>query len=609
MVEAGAPEILRLRAELEAKAAQQAAVAAISRRALSGASLDDLLDEAVRLVADHLGADLVGFLARTDDPLVFTAVAGVGWPDEFAHDGRPMPVVVGGPTEWVLRHEHLLVTGDLHSDERFVPSPVLLTCGVHSSIVVTIGSPPVGILGAHSRQAHSFRPADADFVVAVAGVVAAARERQLAEASVRRLALYDGLTGLPNRSLFTDRLDQALRERNRTGRDLALLMLDLDRFKQVNDTLGHHVGDLLLIEVGRRLATSLRAADTVARLGGDEFAILLPNLAHADEHARLVAAKVGELLARPFEIEGALLPGESSIGIALAPLHGTSRVDLFKRADAAMYRAKRSGTGWALWDADRDAIDEAMPTLAGELFLAIDNGELECMYQPVFELPSRQVVGVEALVRWRHPQRGLLLPAQFVPAAEHTGAIGPLSWWVFDEAATQIRRWRAEGRPLQLAINCSGRLLADPALADRVKGVLTAHGLAPADLVLEVSESGITAHPEHALAALRRLGECGVGIAIDDFGAGPASLSRLIDLPATEVKVDPRLVAGIDTDPRRAALVRALVNLAHELGMVVTAEGVEGEAQLAVLTALGCDRAQGYLLGPPVPAAGVARTH
>jgi diguanylate cyclase (GGDEF)-like protein len=416
-----------------------------------------------------------------------------------------------------------------------------------------------------------------------------------------RQALHDGLTGLPNRTLLHDRTGQAIRQADRELVPVALALIDLDRFKEVNDTLGHHYGDQLLVQVGQRLQAALRKVDTVARLGGDEFAVLLPRIETA-EGAVTVAKKLQAALEEPFVLEGLSVDVEASIGVALYPEHGNDPEELLQHADIAMYVAKDTHAGFVLFDPTLDQHSPRRLALLGELRRAIDQRQLLLHYQPKIDAHSGQVLGVEALVRWQHPTHGLLPPGDFIPLAERTGLIGPLTHYVLDAALQQCRTWRQGGHELPVAVNVSARRLLDLDFPDEVAGLLT-HWRVPARLlVIEITESTIMADPTHAIQILGRLNEMGVQLSIDDFGTGYSSMAYLKTLPVHELKVDRSFVAQMTSDSRDAVIVHSTIDLGRNLGLRVVAEGVEDSLTLQHLDLLGCHAAQGYHISRPVPA-------
>jgi diguanylate cyclase (GGDEF)-like protein len=411
-------------------------------------------------------------------------------------------------------------------------------------------------------------------------------------------ALHDALTALPNRTLLADRFEHALRADQREGSATGLLLIDLDRFKEVNDTLGHHSGDGLLVEIGKRLSNALREVDTIARLGGDEFAVLLPKI-DGVEGALLVARRLRTALIQPFVLEGIEVAIDASIGVVVSRLHGDDPVTLLQRADVAMYAAKLQGQGVLAYDPDADLHTPERLQLLGQLRMGIERNELFLEYQPKLSLSTGRVTGVEALVRWQHPIRGLVRPDLFIPFAEHTALIGPLTKHVLDLALAQTRAWMDMGHRIPVAVNISARNLLDEQIVDQVRDLLARHRL-PADmLALEVTESAIMLEPKKARCILSQLHGLGVRLSIDDFGAGYTSLGQLKDLPVSELKVDKSFVLTMHTDRSNAIIVHSVVALGHSLGLSVVAEGVETADALETLTGYQCDVAQGYHLCRP----------
>jgi diguanylate cyclase (GGDEF)-like protein len=375
--------------------------------------------------------------------------------------------------------------------------------------------------------------------------------------------------------------------------------MDLDRFKEVNDTLGHHAGDLLLQQVGTRLRGGLRNVDTIARLGGDEGAVILPGTNPAG-----VTTVVENLLRRleaPFSVEGQGVPVSASIGVAHFPEHGVEADMLMRRADVAMYVAKRANTGHATYSAHEDRNSPDRLSLMGDLRRAIDDGELVLYFQPKIDLRSGALSGVEALVRWKHPLRGLIAPDLFIPVAEQAGLIEPLTRWVLRAALVQASAWRRIGLDIPVAVNLSMRSLRDDTLPDKIAELLLDTRTPASSLVIEITESTLMADAQGTLAILQRLRAMNIRIAIDDFGTGHSSLAYLKRLPVDEVKIDRSFVRDIVTVASDRVIVRATVDLAHGLGLRVVAEGVEDAATTALLTQIGCDEAQGFYLSPPLP--------
>ena len=412
-------------------------------------------------------------------------------------------------------------------------------------------------------------------------------------------ALYDELTDLPNRTLFHDRLQHAIRNSRRYGRSFAIILMDLDSFKEVNDTLGHDVGDLLLKEVGRRLKDTVRSADTVARLGGDEFVIILESL--SEKYAEAVAEKIRKALDRAFALEGEVVDISASLGIALFPEHGIDAVTLIRRADMAMYVAKHEHSGFAIYSPAHEHGSRTDLAFKSELRQAIEHDQLMLYYQPKIDHVSGRVMGVEALVRWQHPKRGFLPPDFFITAAEQTGLIGALTRWVLDKAMKQCAALHRAGMPLSVAVNLSARNLHDKQLPNEIAQLLSTTGVAPAYLVLEITETAVMDDAVFALEILQQLDQMGVTLAIDDFGTGYSSLAYLSRLPVDEIKIDKSFVMDMMTDKHAAVIVRSTIELAHNLGLKVVAEGVESQQLWETLTQWGCDAAQGYYISKPLP--------
>ncbi len=423
--------------------------------------------------------------------------------------------------------------------------------------------------------------------------------RSLADS--RRRALTDDLTGLPNRRAFYERLREALGEIDENGAGLAVMIIDLDRFKELNDTLGHHAGDLVLQRVGPRMRQTLRATDTLARLGGDDFGVLVES--GADAQALLkIAEGITAALERPLQVDGLAIQVEASIGIARAPEHGTDVDVLIQRADVAMCEAKKSGTHTEVYSPTRDEHSRDRLALMNELRAAITGGQLLLHYQPKANMETGQVVGVEALVRWQHPTRGLLQPAEFLPMAEQTGLMGSLSLRVLDSALCQAAEWSYAGLDLSMAVNLSASNLEDSELATKVDRLLSRWGVPSDHLQLEITESVLMADAVSAGEVMRALRELGVELSLDDFGTGYSSLAYLRHLQVDELKLDRSFVTDVDSEAKATQIVGSVVLLARELGLRVVAEGVETAEAWTALSGLGCDLAQGYFLARPLPA-------
>jgi diguanylate cyclase (GGDEF)-like protein/PAS domain S-box-containing protein len=423
-------------------------------------------------------------------------------------------------------------------------------------------------------------------------------ERKSVETHLEYMAHHDSLTGLPNRLLFHDRVDQALLSALRNTTSVAILLIDLNHFKEINDTLGHDAGDELLREVATRMQDALRASDTVARLGGDEFAVLLPH--QSESGAIHIANKLLSTLALPMVIYDRILPVSGSIGIAVYPAHGSDAATLLRHTDVAMYTAKAAGGGYAVYAAELDRHSPTRLQLSGELRQAIGEHQLRLHFQPIVDCRAGGVVRMEALVRWQHPVHGMLSPDHFVPLAEHSGLIMLLSLWVLEESLRQCREWRDAGLDLSVAVNVSIRTVQEPQFPDLVRALLQYYDLAPARLTFEVTESMLMAQPDQAASVLRELIKLGIRISIDDFGTGHSSLNYLKRLPVHELKIDQSFMQNLVTE-QDASIVSFILGLGGALDREVVVEGVESEEMLQWLIDLGCDRVQGYHIGRPIP--------
>ena len=437
----------------------------------------------------------------------------------------------------------------------------------------------------------------------LAGVMSLARSQRRLRAqrdTNLHLAFHDDLTGLPNRALFQDRTQQALLAARRSGLQVAVMFIDLNRFKDVNDTLGHHYGDLLLVQVAQRFTDTLRAQDSVARLGGDEFAVLLGDITRKEAVA--AAARLTEALQKPFNVKDILLDVEASIGIALCGADGDVETAL-RHADVAMYEAKTEHVPSAVYEMTRDDNTLARLALLGDLRRGLTRDELVLHYQPKVSAKTGALRGAEALVRWQHPTRGLLTPDSFIPIAESTAVIHPLTAHVLRQALNQVRAWRQHGWTIPISVNISARSLHDIDFPAQVRQQLDDAGIPGALLSLELTESAIMTDPGRALSVLRALHAMGIGLSIDDFGTGYSSMSYLKQLPVSELKIDRSFVMGLTSEANDVVLVKSAVDLGHNLGLHVVAEGVEDAATQEMLTSMGCDELQGYFISRPTSAA------
>jgi diguanylate cyclase (GGDEF)-like protein len=452
---------------------------------------------------------------------------------------------------------------------------------------------------AASRRGATPAELQAELVRALGEIGRSASQLEAAHHDDRQAALVDPLTRCPNRFLFRDRLDQALLKAKREGTTYPLLVIDLDRFKQVNETLGHRAGDALLREVANRLRSVLRESDTTARLGSDEFGVLLAT-GRSIEGALQVADRITEAFAAPVPIEGHEVNLELSIGIAAYPMHGDDSETLLRHADIALSEARRTGSAYSVFASEEHETALAAFKLSGQMRVALDRDEFVLHYQPKVDLRSRRVVGVEALVRWQHPEKGLIMPGGFLPLVERTSMITPLSLRLVDKALGQASRWARAGIDLHVAVNLSPRCLHQPDLPDRIEAMLGQHGVPPPYLGLEITESAIMIDEERALAALNRLSRRGVRVAIDDFGTGFSSLTNLRRYPVRELKIDRSFVAAMPTSNEDAVIVRSLIDLGVNLGLQVVAEGVEDAQTLRTLEQWGCHKVQGFHIARPM---------
>jgi diguanylate cyclase (GGDEF)-like protein/PAS domain S-box-containing protein len=596
--------------ELERRAAQQAAVARLGEHALERATTAELMQEAVDVAADSLAVDFAGVAELVADQECFILRSAVGVPQSVI--GRQFsPVGTASQAGYTLITGSPVVVSDWATEERFGQSPALSQMGTRSglSVVVEGRDGPFGVLGVQSQQTREYSDGDVDFLQSLANVLADALARQSTEDEIRHRALHDRLTGLPNRELFQDRLDHAI-ERLRRRRSLAaMLFLDLDHFKLINDSLGHHLGDELLTAVATRLKQAVRASDTVARFGGDEFGILLEDVA-GEQDAIDTAERVAALFSRPFAIAGREHFVTVSIGIVLAE-GGAASGALIRDADTAMYRAKERGR------ARYEVFDDAMRDRAivrvrieNELRRALERDELRLDYQPIVSLGDYTIVGAEALLRWDQHDRTPIDPGDFVPVAEQNGLIEPIGQWVLDRACRQAAQWgeaRADSAPIGISVNLSGTQLANRRIPEIVAGVLRDTRLDPACLSLEITESVLLADAETLAETLPALKRIGVRLVLDDFGTGYSSFSYLTRLPLDALKVDRSYVDGLGTEPRDTAITEAIIVMSHALSLQVIGEGVETSLHVAELRRLGCDLVQGFHVCRPVPASGITR--
>lgn len=467
---------------------------------------------------------------------------------------------------------------------------------------------PISVLGSLAsriQQGDYSQPAPVDREDEIGGLASAFNHMKdglaTREARITELAYRDQLTGLPNRTLFHDRLEQATKVANRAGENFSLLIINLDRFKEVNVILGHHIGDLLLQEISKRLATVLtRDSDTLARLGGDEFAVLLP--ACDTQCAMIVVRKILDTLDQPILLEGQEVIATGSIGIVIYPEHGDEINTLLRHADIAMHEAKHDNSGYALFDLNYVEQNQQHLSLLAELRHAIEQNEFVLHYQPKVGFATGAIGHVEALVRWMHPERGMIHPDQFIPYAEHTGYIRTITRWVIEAALRQRRQWEQMQLPLTISVNISSRDLMNADMPKQIAGLMDKYGASPHWLCLEITETAIMGDPKRALGILEELHRMGLDLSVDDFGTGYSSLAYLKKLPVSELKIDKSFVLHMADDKDDATIVRSTIDLGHNMGLVVVAEGIETRATWDMLQAMGCDLAQGYYISRPMDA-------
>jgi diguanylate cyclase (GGDEF)-like protein/PAS domain S-box-containing protein len=584
------------------RAAEQAAVADLGHRALAGGDLSRLMQDAVETVCSTLGADraVVMELLPGGEELMLRAAVG-------AQDGvvGHFTVALGDSQSGLaVRTREPVLVQDWASETRFARVTTSRYLGASGIAVPILGREQTfGVLSVQSETPQAFSPDDIAFLEAMAHVVAEAVHRVRAEDETRHRALHDPLTGLPNRVLFRDRLEHALAQGARRPSTVAVLFLDLDNFKSVNDTLGHGAGDELLRALTPRLQSVLRPADTLARLGGDEFAVLCEDLTEAG--AVTVAERLAAVLREPIPAGGGEHHITASVGIAVADSSAADPDGLLRDADAAMYRAKERGRArYELFDERlREQTVERLHIENG-LRGAVQRGELRLVYQPLVSLEDGSLRGLEALLRWETPDRGLVMPDDFIPAAEQSGLIVPIGAWVLQEACRQAERWRRarSGDPLRVSVNVSAVQLAQPDFARVVERALLEAGATPELLCLELTETVLMEAGDAAVDVLHELRALGVQVVLDDFGTGYSALNYLEHIPLDGLKVDRTFAAGLaENGPHSSAIYGAVVAMASALSLPVVAEGVETAEQVSRLQALGCDVAQGFYFARPVP--------
>jgi diguanylate cyclase (GGDEF)-like protein len=603
------------REEIARLTRQQAALAELGQAALTRAEVGLLVGQTCAVVEWALGASYVSIVQAEGDGASLALRFGVGSNATFsgcsdaAFEHKPLllcTLTLGTPTVFRNRIADARVNRDHLRDMH----------GIEAGICIPIpGRPrPFGLLTVYSDEDRTFAPYEIDFLKAVADLAGAMilnagteAARKQAEETLQHLAYRDTLTDLPNRFLFHDRLAQAIEQARRRNAGVAVMYVDLDRFKVVNDTLGHTIGDRLLQVVSRRLRDVLRADDTIARLGGDEFAVIVPEITRAED-AGSVGQKLIGALREPIVVEGHELHVTASAGISLFPSDGTDVETLLKHADAALYRSKDTGRNTVqLFASSMNRRYTERLELELSLHRALDRDELTLVYQPVCDRENRTVRGFEALVRWNRPGYGIVSPAEFIRLAEETRLILPMGDWILRTACAQLREWRMQGlRDFHMAVNLSPHQLAQPHFIHFVHDTLQMNALEPSDLELEITEGAALQNLEWTLSVLDQLRTLGVGIAVDDFGTGQSSLVYLKRLPLTTLKIDREFLRDVQSDEADAAIFASIVQLGHSLGLYVIAEGIETAEDRALVERQRCDGMQGYLFAKPMPAHAVA---
>ena len=589
---------------------QQMAVAQFGQLALEGTDIDTLTDEATALMQRVLDLDIGGVLKLLPGGDELLLISAAGLPEEDVGRTR---VATGHQSQsgYALATGLPIVVDDWHTENRFRESKLQADAGMRSAVTVLIKAKgdPYGVLGVGSRTPRNFTQDDVSFMQSIANVLANAIERRRTEERTQHEALHDPLTGLPNRNLFLDRLQHALSVAARRENSIAVLFLDLDQFKLVNDSLGHAAGDELLGAVAPRIEQALRPGDTVARFGGDEFAVLAEDIG-SERGATRIAERIAEALSRPFVLRDREHFVSASVGIAIGSGNEAPEA-LIRDADSALYRAKERGRGgYEIFDeVMRSRVIEHMQ-VENDLRRALQREELELHYQPVIKLSDGSIVALEALLRWNHPERGLVRPVGFIPVAEESRLIVPIGRWVIEQACRQAAAWQElhpDSAPVSVAVNLSAREIADPDLLSHIEGSVRANRIDPSSLWLELTETTLlddTSFVERTLELLKGLG---VRLVLDDFGVGFSSLGSLKRLPLSMIKLDRTFVENLSEGSHDAAIVRAVNEMADTIGIGVVAEGIETHEQVRMASALGCGFAQGFHFSEPVPVGQVER--
>ncbi|HET7060633.1 MAG TPA: EAL domain-containing protein [Nitrosospira sp.] len=588
---------------IQQHARQQELIAAFGQHALASTDLDILWRQAAVFVSQGLEVDFSKALQLAPDNRALILKAGVGWGKEWM-GSQICATYENTQNRFVLASHRPVIINDFRSESRFKPAEILKSHDIRSAACVLISGMggSYGVLGAYSREDHRFTPSCFNFLQSLANILATAIDRKTTEERLTYLAQFDPLTELPNRTLFLDRLEQAMEHAQRNQGRIGVVFADLDRFKIVNDTMGHGTGDQLLVQVAQRLRQCVRSCDTVARLGGDEFAFLLSDLTRPED-ATIVAEKVIAALSLLFELEGQEVYVSASLGISIYPGDGVDADSLLRNADTAMFQAKEQGP--AIYQFYLPQMNErAVARLRMETQLrgALARREFVLHYQPKVSLVTGKITGFEALLRWQHPKHGLVPPLEFISVLEDTGLIVSVGEWVVQTVCEQIRQWQNQGLvPYPVSVNLSARQFQQQDLDRVIDRTLKATKIDPRLLEFELTESVLMKEAETAANALQNLKSFGVQISMDDFGTGYSSLAYLKRFPLDVLKIDRAFIRDVTTDSDDATITVAMIKLAHSLGLKVVAEGVETKAQLLFLMENGCDEMQGYYFSSPLP--------
>jgi diguanylate cyclase (GGDEF)-like protein len=591
------------------QATQHALLAQFGQFALENPPIGELSTQAIEVIRSGLGIELCRLLRNGPDDHILLHVAGSGWDESWVR-AQQFDAVVETENRFVLGTRESIVVSDYSRESRFQPSPIQQIHGVRSAVEVLIcgAGGTYGIVGAYSPEAGRFDGDSANFMQNVSNTLAAFIERKATEDRLSYMAQFDALTGLPNRSMYLDRLGQILIEAARDKLAVAVLFVDIDRFKNVNDTLGHSAGDTLLVKIAGRLKGSVRLGDTIGRLSGDEFAVAAAHLARED-HAAVVAQKIVTALAAPFVIEGHSVYVSASVGISVYPSDGTEPDVLVKNADTAMYRAKQSGrNAYQFYLPQMQARATQRLRLESQLRGALDRDEYRIHYQPKIDLKTGLISGLEALLRWQSPDRGLVQPGEFISVLEDAGLIIPVGEWVIASVCSQICRWQSAGAVVPpVAVNLSARQFRQQDLDAVIGRIVTDSRIDPRLLEFELTESILMTDAESAVDTLRQIKARGIRLALDDFGTGYSSLSYLKRFPLDALKIDRAFIRDVTENPDDVSIVVAIISLGRSLRLKVIAEGVETQEQLEFLRRHGCDEAQGYYIARPMDTDSVSR--